>query len=77
MTEQARLTLVGHMEKQIREFRIVVAGDADIQGGFGHLPKSDHLPTRVDNIERSINQFHLRANGLDVAGNFDDGFTLS
>jgi hypothetical protein len=77
MTNQERLTEVTHMEKMIREFRIIVAGDADIQGGFGHLPKSDHLPTRVTNIERSINKFHLRGNGVDISGNFDDGFTIS
>lgn len=77
MTEEERHSIVSHMETMIREFRIVVAGDADVQGGFGHLPKSDHLPTRIENIERSINQFNLRGNGVDISGNFDDGFVMS
>ncbi len=77
MTDIQRSSLVGHMEKMIREFKIIVAGDGDIQGGFGHLPKSDHLPTRVSNIEHSINKFFIEGNGIQVSGNFDDGFTLS
>ena len=77
MTDNERLSLVGYMEKHIREHVIVLAGDGNIEGGFGHLPKSDDLHERMSNIERSISQFYLRANGVDVAGNFDDGFIIT
>ncbi len=76
MTELERKAMVGHMEKMIREHQIVVAGDAQLIGGFGRLPRSDHLPTRIENIEKSIHDFSIRADGFNVAGNFDDGFIL-
>ncbi len=76
MTEPERISMVGHMEKMIREHQIVVAGDAQLIGGFGRLPRSDHLPTRIDNIEKSIKNFSIRVDGFNVAGNFDDGFIL-
>ncbi len=76
MTELERTSMVGHMEKMIREHQIIVAGDAEIQGGFGRLPRSEHLPTRIENIEKSIKNFSIRGNGLNVAGNFDDGFVI-
>lgn len=77
MTDIERLQMVKWMEHNIREFKIIVSGDADIQGGFGHLPRSDHLPTRVSNIEKSIDKFRIEANGFNVSGNFDDGFIFS
>ncbi len=76
MTEPERNAMVGHMEKMIREHRIAIAGDAQIIGGFGQLPISDHLPTRISNIENSIKNFTIRADGLNVAGSFDEGFIL-
>lgn len=76
MTEQQRNSMVGRMERMIREHQIVVAGDAQIIGGFGRLPRSEHLPTRMDNIEKSIKNFSIRFDGLNVGGNFDDGFII-
>ncbi len=76
LTEDQRKAVLGHMEKMIRDHQIVVAGDAQIIGGFGRLPRSDHTPTRIENIEKSIKNFSIRADGLNVGGNFDDGFIL-
>ncbi len=76
LTEDQRKAVISHMEKMIRDHQIVVAGDAEIIGGFGQLPKSDHLPTRIENIEKSIKNFSIRFDGLNVGGNFDDGFII-
>lgn len=76
LTEQQRKSMLGHMEKMIREHQIVVSGDAQVIGGFGRLPRSDHPPTRIDNIEKSIKNFSIRFDGLNVGGNFDDGFII-
>ncbi len=76
LTEEQRKSMLGHMEKMIREHQIVIAGDANIIGGFGRLPRSEHLPTRIENIEKSIKNFSIKSDGLNVAGNFDDGFIL-
>ena len=74
MTDQERE--ISHMEKMIREFRIVGAG-TDIQGRFGSLPKSDDTVERIKNIKRSIAKFYVEVTDLKVQGSFDDGFTLS
>jgi len=77
MSDEERLLLVGHMERMIRDFRIVVTGGADIEGGFGPLPKSSDMKARVSNLERSLNQFHLVGHGVDVSGNLDNGLVVS
>ncbi len=77
MTELERLSLVGHMEKMIREFSIISAGNGVVEGGFGRLPVSDNIEDRINNIHRSINEFRLEGSGIDVAGDFDNGFALS
>ncbi len=63
-------------ERQIREFRVISAGNGVVEGGFGRLPVSDNIEERINNIHRSIGGFRLEGNGIDVAGNFDSGFAL-
>lgn len=73
MTIPERLT---KMEKHIREFSIVVTGPAQVEGGFGPLPPSTDDSQRIANLQRSIDQFTLVGNEVDVQGSFHDGFSI-
>ena len=68
---------VRYLESRVRGFRIMVAGDAKIEGGFGHLEKSDELSTRISNLEKAFSGFLLRGNGFSASGSMKSGYTLS
>ncbi len=67
------------MEKAIRGFRIMSAGDGILRGGFGKLPKNVNSSPeeRMASIELSMLQFHLTGDNLNVSGNFNDGYTVT
>ncbi len=74
------LDRIDTLERIINKFKIAVAGDGDVQGKFGSLPKNQSQLSpheRLANLESVTNQFGLSGQNVDVAGTFDDGFTLS
>lgn len=74
MTVEQRLS---KMEYFVRNFQIVVVGDAIVVGGFGDLPKSDGVEDRINNLERSINRFSLAGdNVLEVSGSLEEGYVI-
>ncbi len=74
-TPEAR---VGAMEKAIRGFRIVSAGDGLLRGGFGKIPDGiTNLMQQMQNIENAMNQFNLTGDNLNVSGSFDKGYAVT
>ena len=71
---------IENLERIVKRFRIAVAGDGKVLGGFGKLfkpPEELTLEQRLTNLENATNLFNLVGDNVDVAGNFDDGFSVS
>ena len=64
------------LEKQVLEFRIVVAGGGAVHGGFGELTRSNVQSERISNLQRSVRDFSVVGDNMNIAGNFDDGFVI-
>ncbi len=65
------------LEDTIRNFRIAHAGDGLLRGNFGWLPDNfKDLKDQIANMQRSIDQFQLEGDDLNVSGSFDKGYTV-
>ena len=74
MTIEERLT---KLEYHIRNFNIVVVGDAIVFAEFGKLPKSSDTSERISNLEKSIADFSMVGDAtIEVSGTFDEGYSI-
>lgn len=74
------LDRLDNLERIVKRFKITVAGNGNVIGGFGKFfkPPEELTPQqRLDNIKRAVNLMNFEGNNVDVAGNFDDGFRFS
>ncbi len=61
----------------VRNFRIAHAGDGLLRGNFGNLiDQFKDLQHQMENLQRSVDQFTLEGDGLNVSGSFDKGYTV-
>lgn len=74
MTNETR---IARLERQVRNFKIIVAGDGNIQGGFGELKPSGDTGERIANLEQATRKFSLDGNNIQIAGSFDTGFIVT
>lgn len=74
MTNETR---VFRLEKQVRNFKVVVAGNGNIEGGFGELPPSGEMGDRISNLEQATEKFSMGGNNVQIAGSFDTGFIVT
>lgn len=74
MTDEERIK---RLEKQVRNFRIVSAGNGHIEGGFASLPRTDDINARLANLENAAAKFSLAGYNVEVSGSFDSGFILT
>ncbi len=70
---------VGEMERAVRGFRIMSAGDGLLRGGFGKIPDTpaQNLLDQMKNLSQAMNQFNLTGDNLNVSGSFDKGYTVT
>jgi hypothetical protein len=66
-----------NLERIVRRFKIAVAGDGNVIGGFGKLDHHDDPNVRLSNLEQAVGKFEVRGNNVEVGGSFDDGFNIS
>lgn len=71
-TEQERINALAN---KIRDFKVIVAGGADVAGGFGELPKKG--PITMEHLLESFSKFRLTGtNGVSAHGSLEDGYVL-
>lgn len=68
---------IAQLEKHVRNFKIITAGNGEISGGFGRLPPSEDIGERLANLEKAIAKFTLSGNNVQVSGSFDSGYVLN
>ncbi len=69
---------VGAMERAVRGFRIMSAGDGILRGGFPKLPQGiTNLMEQMKNLSDAMSKFQMAGDNLNVQGSFDKGYTVT
>lgn len=75
MTDEERIR---KLENTVRNFKLIVNGTDQIQGGFPRLRKGESLEQRVQNLEQAFGGFSVQVGlGATIDGSIENGYALN